>query len=166
MAQEEQKLYSAAEGPLGSPRTTRSEVPQTAIEQLTAWQKEIGYKENEGISPVALLGIAGEAGEVLAECDIHIISAEKRSAGAKQVVIDAECIKIIQSARYLEHFKKSIRSGERTASSEVTNNFLPELADLLYYINIAAFQAGSSLEQLAAMALAKGKQRNTDKTIK
>jgi len=42
---------------------------ENSIEKLTALQKEVGYEQGT-INNIALLGLFGEAGEVLNECKV------------------------------------------------------------------------------------------------
>lgn len=74
---------------------------ENSIDKLTNLQKEFGYKQGE-INPVALLGLFGEAGEVMNECK-------------HKSLINNDLLKIcpdaVKSAELVDDFKKKIRSN-------------------------------------------------------
>ena len=117
-----------------------------SIKKLTELQLSVGYKEGV-ISPVALLGLVGESGEVL-----H----------TGWVVTDKLNIEIVksgmQSCKMIDQLKKNVRDGlvhecsfELGPGDEV--EFDKELADVLYYVNALAIARGKTLEDYAAISL-------------
>jgi NTP pyrophosphatase (non-canonical NTP hydrolase) len=96
------------------------------------------YPQDKGLAYTAL-GIVGEAGEVL-EKSVELCVAASKVA---------------------ETVKKRIRDGEtaRTSNAQV----LKELGDVLWYVAAAAFEAGSSLEEVARINMDKlSDRRNRD----
>lgn len=122
----------------------------SSVEQLTILQEELGYKKGE-ISTVAMLGLVGEAGEVLSE--IGFIDDCKNYALLPKYIETAKNICAI-----LESYKKSIRREERgsipkfTIEKDREQAFDSELADNLYYLTILATNRGLTIFDLAQMA--------------
>lgn len=125
-----------------------------SIEQLTELQLELGYKRGE-LSTVAMLGLVGEAGEVLDETDYDI-----------HRVLRSEIVKAIHYCRKVDELKKIVRSGEEDLTlglyDEDGKDFNAELADCLYYINILAFNRNLTLWDLAQMAYDKIKRKQSE----
>ena len=121
-----------------------------AIEQLTQLQKELGYKENTEISPVALLGLFGEAGEVLNETFIH--------TREEFVPIQQNLFGIaINSAEMIDDLKKKLRKNPEKdyqvyVNDESFEKFDLEVADVLYYLNIIALNRGKNLDHYASLS--------------
>lgn len=120
----------------------------SAIEQLTALQEELGYKEGE-LSTVAMLGLVGETGEVLAET----VFRHDGSGTERQMEIRLKTIKL---AKDNDDTKKRVRNGESDVClvvlPEHLEKFKTELGDAFYYINILATNVGLTVFDLAQMA--------------
>lgn len=117
------------------------------LERLTLLQEELGYTKGE-ISTVAMLGLVGEAGEVLAET-----YTDDESSNAN---FRAQIIHTLINCRKTDDYKKAIRSGELKISLNLDENhkslFDEELADTFYYLNILATNRGLTINDLAQMA--------------
>lgn len=115
------------------------------IERLTLLQKELGYSEGE-VSAVALLGLLGEAGEVLAETEYS------SDSGYSEYIVKTA----IQCTENVDELKKSIRKGLVNADMKIIEGsehlFIKELADTVYYANILATNIGLTLQDLAQIS--------------
>lgn len=120
---------------------------ETAITRLTQLQKELGYEKGK-VSPIALLGLVGEAGEVLNETVLMNFHSFK---DLNKDVLDA-----ISIAKCMDEYKKQIRKQTVKSSENIVfideGNFNAELADCFYYLNILAINRDLDLEDLANMA--------------
>lgn len=137
---------------------TTKEPILSSIEQLTKLQAELGYKEGE-LSTVAMLGLVGEAGEVLAEVDLRSDSSNvmdiKKYVTNISVPISGNLLHTtIKCCRDVETFKKAVRKGEFDVKCEPRDIDLlkSELADTYYYLNILATNVGLTVFDLAQMA--------------
>ena len=115
-----------------------------AIEKLTELQLTLSPAYGPGpISTVAMLGLVGEAGEVLAEC-YHTENNFDIIQGA------------IQACERVDSLKKRVRKGTNDTFAFVqdasVDKFKSELADTFYYLNILATNMGLSIYDLAQMA--------------
>jgi hypothetical protein len=117
-------------------------------------QLQYGY-ERGVLSPVALLGLFGEAGEVLNEVlflqhiDMHPLTRAQRAAIATAEIVD-EWKKVIRSSPHLAptvYIQKEEFDGG--------NSFDIEVADLLYYINLVALGRGRDLSYYAELSCRK-----------
>lgn len=118
----------------------------SALEQLNKLQQELGYVKGE-ISTVAMLGLVGEAGEVLDEVVIK--------AGTGSVRLRGTVMETIVNCAELDTFKKQARKGNIAPEFEIVEseiNFNSELADCFYYLNILATNRGLTILDLAQMA--------------
>ena len=115
------------------------------IEQLTKLQEELGYIKGE-ISTVAMLGLVGEAGEVLAETNVATVNEDSAYAIGQA----------IKGCSFLEIQKKEIRKGAThtilSLKKDQEESFDKELADAFYYLNILATNRGLTIDDLAQMA--------------
>lgn len=118
---------------------------KTHIHLLTDLQKELGYKEGE-LSTVAMLGLVGEAGEVLAETEF--VTSEEA-----YVLCTSRAIHITKS---IDNLKKKVRKNSTIFKSvlprEKEEAFDVELGDVFYYLNILATNRGLTISNLAQMA--------------
>lgn len=118
---------------------------ENSIELLTALQKELGYSEGD-LSAVALLGLVGEAGEVLNE------TTYASDSPYSEFIVNSA----INSCEHLDELKKSIRSGLVKAELYLPEDnevkYVKELADTLYYLNILAMNQGLTLFDLAQVS--------------
>ena len=132
-----------------------------SIQELTELQKELGYTENSEISPVALLGIFGEAGEVLNETWLHTTK--------EFIPVHQELLSIaINSAALVDDLKKKLRKNPDKEYGVFINNedytkFDLEVADVLYYLNIIALNRGNNLEYYAKLSHDKVRSKMVDK---
>lgn len=130
------------------------------LEQLTNLQAELGYVKGE-LSTVAMLGLIGEAGEVLSEVGMsgEAMSDEQIKALNKllEVRVPFSLIDATRSlCRDVEKLKKAVRNKEfnviTTLMEEKEANFDAELSDTFYYLNILATNRGLTINDLAKMA--------------
>jgi hypothetical protein len=122
------------------------ETTLNSLEKLTKLQEELGYVKGE-ISTVAMLGLVGEAGEVLAET----------SPSVKESVFARNILSAIENAKTIDNMKKRVRNdtmsyGEIMVSPNNFKLFDAELADCFYYLNILATNRGLTINDLAQMA--------------
>lgn len=129
------------------------EINLSPIELLTKLQAELGYKKGE-LSTVAMLGLVGEAGEVLGETMISIFN-------DNQAIPDA-----IRACAAMESLKKRVRSGDLSFSFELSPEqearFDMELADTLGYVNALAINRGLTIFDLAQMLHYKIKRKQAE----
>lgn len=142
-------------------RFDRFEFPQDVnyFAKLTALQEHVGYKKYE-LSPVALLGLFGEAGEVLNEVSFWDVTYE----GDRELLTPCNELEVLKHkavsiAEQLDGFKKRIRGfpglikvSVDTEKSGGTALFDMEVADQLYYLNLAAFGRGHRLDYYAKLS--------------
>jgi hypothetical protein len=125
--------------------------PFNALYDLTKLQNHYGYVKGP-IDPVALLGLFGEAGEVLNEMFLIDNGSE---------FIKAEDLKLVatSSAKVMDQYKKKLRKKECPAItiniSDPPAAFDTELADCFYYLHALAINRGLTLEDLAQISLDK-----------
>lgn len=144
-----------------SDNLTQQKPPLTPFQELTALQRKVGYTEGE-INVVALLGLFGEAGEVLEGCalldDAPLNSTHGRTASdLKHAGVNI--------AKDIDTLKKLIRKQEYpfkvTAFRHMHDDkFDHELCDVLYYLNALAINRGLTLEDLARLSVEKVKQKS------
>lgn len=123
---------------------------ENSIDKLTNLQKEFGYKEGE-INAVALLGLFGEAGEVMNEC--------KHKSLINNDLLRI-CPNAVEVAKGVDDFKKEIRSKSNTITIgtiviENEEKFDKEMADVLYYLNVLALNRGKTLNDYAEISYQK-----------
>lgn len=128
-----------------------SEPNYSSIEQLTLLQQELGYKEGE-LSTVAMLGLVGEAGEVLSE------AGDVQNSFYYAMLPDG-ISQAISFCKNLDDYKKVIRKDEYPAhipKFDLSNidvaKFKTELGDVVYCLNILATNLGLTLFDLAQMS--------------
>jgi hypothetical protein len=133
---------------------------EDSLWQLSMIQKQVGYKEGN-INTVALLGLFGEAGEVLNEV-VFINNTNGFSESVRNIGVAA--------AGLIDTLKKEVRDKaiQREVSfttlllEECEEKFDMELADTLYYLNALAINRGKTLGEYAEASykkvLAKGQQ--------
>lgn len=132
-----------------------------AIQKLSQLQEELGYQSNCEISPVALLGIVGEAGEVLAETLL---------LNSDLMPVDVELLSTAENVAVLvDNLKKKVRRHpEANYSVQIINDehndFDMEMADLLYYFNIIARNRGLSIDHYADLATKKVREKLSKKS--
>lgn len=118
----------------------------SSVDQLTSLQAELGYKEGE-LSTVAILGLVGEAGEVLSEADLNNFKGEDTMYGLDNV--KSVC-------KWVDDLKKEVRKGDNILEyvfyEPTKEAFKAELADCFYYLNILATNVNLTVFDLAQMA--------------
>lgn len=128
---------------------------QSYVEKLTNWVKSIGYKqEEEGhVSKVALLGLIGEAGEVVAETDM---------------IGNGLISRVVHLAELCDGEKKMVRKDNPAATVQIVNpeKFAEELSDSLYYHIVLALNKGLTIEDLARISYNKVVNRNKTQIIR
>ena len=119
------------------------------LEQLTDLQIKQGFLPNTGVlSPIAIFGYIGEAGEVAGE-----ISTPKG-----EFSVQAKLAQVMYSARSVDFMKKEIRDKNAPPMEIIVEKphlLLSELADHFYYMNAVCIELGITHEQLAEMAVNK-----------
>lgn len=127
---------------------------KTSIEKLTELQLKVGYKFGRP-NAIALLGLFGEAGEVLNEV---FLTCEEEGFWNKYP--DLLRRNSVSYARLVDELKKEIRDNKRPVlvnfeSTYNADEFNRELADVLYYLNALAISQGKTLEDYAEMSYQK-----------
>ncbi len=133
---------------------------ETSIDKLTAIQKEVGY-EKGNINNIALLGLFGEAGEVLNECSFS----DDPQSSMTNLMIETGIV----SALNIDTKKKEIRDKKRPPLSITIKDeqkFDSEMADVLYYFNAIAINRGKTLDYYAELSLNKVMKYKIQKDIK
>jgi len=133
---------------------------ENSIEKLTAIQKEVGYEKGD-INNVAVLGLFGEAGEVINECDF-LISTD--GIDGLQLIQDG-----IASSLKVDSLKKQIRDKiKKPYKIHIKNeeDFDNEMADVLYYLNALAINRGKTLNDYAELSCKKVMKYKTQKDIR
>ena len=122
---------------------------KTNLELLTELQIKQGFLPDTGVlSPIAILGYIGEAGEVAGE-----ISTPKG-----EYHVSAKIAQVMYSARGVDFIKKEIRDKQAPPIEIVIANpdlLKSELADHFYYMNAVCIELGITHEELAEMAVKK-----------
>ncbi len=119
--------------------------------KLTELQNKVGYKEGPP-NTVAILGLFGEAGEVLNE-GIFINPSVPNLA-----FFSEDQGKAINIAECIDALKKRIRDNKTLISFfSITNPeaYDKELADVLYYLNALAINRGKTLDYYAGLSVQK-----------
>lgn len=121
------------------------------IEKLTDLQLQVGYKPGK-INPIALLGLFGEAGEVLHETTL--LSKDPMPEMIKQTAVSI--------ASLMDNLKKRIRDNKANQDfiavfidEDSEEKFDKEVADALYYLNAIAIARGKSLYEYAGISFRK-----------
>jgi NTP pyrophosphatase (non-canonical NTP hydrolase) len=122
----------------------------TVFDRLTELQKKVGYTEGE-INPIAILGLVGEAGEVLSELT---------SIVQEQNKIDVNIIgSAISIAGLVDDLKKKVRDEKKPVQFLLPlmneNSFDEEMGDVLYYLNALAINRGQTLAYYAELSYKK-----------
>lgn len=136
------------------------------ISELTKLQNEVGYVKGD-INVIALLGLFGEAGEVLNETFLIDNSGDE---------IKAEDLKMeaCERAKKIDALKKLIRDNKTNIKADMVyhmegdiigKRFNIELSDVFYYLNALAINRGLTLQQLAQLCLEKIKSKQLQKNI-
>lgn len=143
------------------------------LNQLTELQKTFGYVPGV-ISPVALLGLAGECGEVLDEtvpsADLSKLDSIGTSIVEMKYTASIERIRyFVHAAREVDDMKKEIRRDEMSSDrlsycAKDDEAFDEELCDIFYYLNALAIGRGLSINDLARMSHAKILRKQAVKT--
>lgn len=127
---------------------------QTWTKKLTELQIKKGFTFNGGIvDDVAVLGFAGEAGEVIGE-----LYPERKYKDHGERAVDAGMTQFCEIAECLDDFKKAIRNGNMPGVKIVIENhgnLIKELADHYYYFNAICNNLGLSFETLAEIVYKK-----------
>lgn len=126
----------------------RATMAKSNIDKLTELQKEVGYTSGKGLDPIAVLGFAGEAGEVIAE-----LSTQKG-----EYMVQAKMHQFKVAGASLDFIKKQIRDKKHepiqlTAENETA--LVTEMADQFYYLNAMCLNLNITVGTLALMAFTK-----------
>jgi NTP pyrophosphatase (non-canonical NTP hydrolase) len=127
------------------------------FQKLTKLQNSVGYVTGP-INMIALLGLAGESGEVLEEFF-------KEKVMSLEMWTPEETIsQYITVSKRIDNLKKRIRDSEKDSTSvspEIASHsfseelFDKEIADTLYYLNALAINRGKTLEEYAKISFDK-----------
>lgn len=122
-----------------------------AFEKLTQLQLKVGYKEGS-VNPIALLGLFGEAGEVLNETILLCADPTPEIVKCSAVTI----------AKGIDELKKLIRDIKDNPDPITVfideahqEKFDIEVADALYYLNAIAIARGKTLADYAEISYKK-----------
>ncbi len=130
---------------------------KTWNEKLDDLQQEVGYVKGE-INLIALLGLVGEAGEVLNE---PLFYNSKKLDDIQSAAVSVAAI--------VDGYKKDIR--DKVIIDDVVikipshKNFDKELADCFYYLKALATNRGLTLEDLARLSYEKIVSKRLQKNI-
>jgi NTP pyrophosphatase (non-canonical NTP hydrolase) len=116
------------------------------LTEMSELQQKNGYKFGT-VNALAILGIYGEASEVIDEVDIV---AEKTPAMVEQSMYTC-----VEYGKMMDKMKKDIRNGKMGNTEVIIHNFDKfdeELADLLYYVNALALGRGKTLDEIAQIS--------------
>lgn len=146
---------------------------ESYIDKLTELQKEIGYLPGV-ISPVAMLGLMGEIGEVaehiVPSADLSNLELdESLLMNSTYIIGRSNTDDFVRTSKRLDNLKKQIRKNELIAgrySFAVANEaeFDKELGDVYYYLNAIRIARRLSWEDLARMSYEKVMEKQ--KTMK
>ncbi len=131
---------------------------RSPLDQLTFLQNEVGYVKGN-INNVALLGLFGEAGEVLNECKI------KEDGVIKPLPLEGA----IEKAEQVDRLKKAIRDKEAKVHEiiiEDEEKFDSEMADVFYYFNALAINRGKTINDYAEISCKKVMKYKNQKDIR
>jgi len=124
---------------------------QDQFKNLTTLQNKIGYVKGD-INTIALLGLFGEAGEVLNE--VTLITDNKQAEKLRELAV--------RTAELIDDFKKVVRQtqthvpvGTHIIAEDNGKRLDVEMADLLYYLNALAINRGKKLSDYAQMSIEK-----------
>ncbi len=138
---------------------------KTYIQQLDDMHTMFGYEklENNEVSLVAVLGIAGESGEVLEECipsadhsNLPVDPSLELDNYYRRMNYDKD--NMVVSAKVLDAMKKKSHSDpifNRLSFAVEPERFDLELSDLFYYVLLAAKNRGYTAEDLARISVKK-----------
>jgi hypothetical protein len=128
------------------------------LQQLDELQNKVGYVRGD-INIIALLGLFGEAGEVLGE--LFLIDNSEDDLKAEDLKMLA-----VDTAKKIDNLKKAIRDNKNSDKINIGTNYVvssddfdKELADCFYYLNALAINRGLTLEDLAGISVAKVKTK-------
>jgi NTP pyrophosphatase (non-canonical NTP hydrolase) len=137
--------------------TMSESLVKNPFEQLTQLQKDFGYTTGE-INPVALLGLFGEAGEVLGE----VLLSSKGECTYVNTLQGAA----VNTAEMVDNLKKHYRKNPEVAADTFIlrdddgEKLDLEMADVLYYLNLLALNRGKQLEYYAQLSIEKVKAKS------
>jgi len=148
--------YSFSKSVAIAEKIKNKEKLKSSFERLTLLQLAVGYKAGT-INPIAILGLYGEAGEVLAETFFtSTMRTEAELIGSPERVRKTA----VDVARTIDMMKKLIRDDKENKMEVVVNipinrNFDIEVADALYYLNAIAIGRGMTLADYAEISYQK-----------
>jgi len=124
---------------------------ENSFEKLTAIQTKVGYAPGQ-INIIALLGLFGEAGEVLNE----VALLERNGQYGVHEKFKQLCVNM---AEIMDDHKKHLRDKKNAVMTRVhldpdrENNFDKEISNVLYYLNCLAINRGKDLNFYAELAV-------------
>ncbi len=122
---------------------------------LTDLQLKVGYKEGPP-NTVALLGLFGEAGEVIGEITLDIEASKLSHEHA--TITESMIIDMVGVSSSVDNLKKAIRDNKVPPvffKVENIDAYDKELADNLYYLNALAINRGKTLDYYAGLSVQK-----------
>jgi NTP pyrophosphatase (non-canonical NTP hydrolase) len=134
-----------------------------ALLVLTELQQEVGYHPGE-LNLVALLGVLGEAGELLDELEISFVK--------KMTLVDntfSDCVLAAkQTAKIIDQWKKDVRDQKYQPAIELKiddEKFDKELADMLYYLVALSVIRRKPLDYYFSLSIRKIEAKRLQKDI-
>lgn len=129
-------------------------------EKLTDLQSEVGYVQGP-VNTVALLGLFGEAGEVLDEITFsgppQLENLQSVATGVARLIDDYK--------KQVRDVKEYIRKDYEILCIPSEDKFDSELADAFYYLKALATNRGLTIEDLARMGYEKVVSKRLQKNI-
>lgn len=150
----QERLYYPEDVPGPKPAPSGIQAPKTRLDQLTEFQQSAGFAATGKPSAIALLGIAAKSGEVMFESIIF-------SAAVSPVLI-AEFTGIADA---LNTARKELQTAAYKGNVVIEDpeKFKQRLGELVYYINAAAIEIGSNLDELAGLGLQTGVRKQQER---
>lgn len=150
----QERLYYPEDVPGPKPAPSGMQAPKTRLDQLTDFQQSAGFATTGKPAAITLLGIAAKSGEVIDNAIIY--------SPAISPVVTAEfaCV-----AEALNTSKKELQTAAYKGNVVIEDpeKFKQRLGELVYYINAAAIEIGSNLDELAGLGLQTGVRKQQER---
>ena len=148
-------------GNLYTYKSENNKVEKSNLQKLTDLQKELGYKKGD-IDPIAILGIAGESGEILNELEFGVI----KTAFPNTVLMEINGF--VRTAERIDTIKKEVRNKDLDIICNIksTEEFDLEISDLFYYLNAVCINRNKSIEEYAKLSFDKVTEKIKTKKVR
>lgn len=138
------------------------------VTKLTVLQSEIGYKSGE-VDIIAILGLFGEAGQVLEEWYKSVSVKDELSGQLDAEIVCDAITTAIAAAKEIDKIKKEIRD-KLTANpfekyGELSSEFDKEHADVFYYLNALCINRRTTVNKLAHTGYEKVISKSVEKGL-